>query len=50
MSSSRRSTPDHYSIRLACGQAYPAFFDQEVGYRRAMHYPPYVALDPSVSR
>jgi primosomal protein N' (replication factor Y) (superfamily II helicase) len=36
--------PEHYSIRLACGQAYPAFFDKEVEYRRAMHYPPYVAL------
>ena len=36
--------PDHYSIQLACRQDYPAFFDREIGYRRAMRYPPLVAL------
>jgi primosomal protein N' (replication factor Y) len=36
--------PDHYSIELACRQDYPAFFDREIGYRRAMRYPPLVAL------
>jgi primosomal protein N' (replication factor Y) len=36
--------PDHYSIRHACRQDYTAFFNDEVNYRRAMHYPPAVAL------
>jgi primosomal protein N' (replication factor Y) len=36
--------PDHYSIQLACRQDYPAFFEREIGYRRAMRYPPLVAL------
>ena len=36
--------PEHYSIRLACTQDYPAFFDKEIQYRRAMRYPPVVAM------
>ncbi len=36
--------PDHYSIRLACGQDYDAFYVEELRYRRAMHYPPDVGL------
>ena len=36
--------PDHYSIQLACRQDYPAFFQQELLYRRAMRYPPLIAL------
>jgi primosomal protein N' (replication factor Y) len=36
--------PDHYSIRHACRQDYTAFFNDEVNYRRSMHYPPAVAL------
>jgi primosomal protein N' (replication factor Y) (superfamily II helicase) len=36
--------PEHYSIQLACRQAYPAFFEQELTYRRGMRYPPFVAL------
>lgn len=36
--------PAHYSIRLACQQDYSAFFEQEIRYRRAMHYPPLVAM------
>ena len=36
--------PDHYSIRLACQQDYPAFFEREMHFRRAMRYPPSVAL------
>jgi primosomal protein N' (replication factor Y) len=36
--------PEHYSIRLACRQDFPAFFDDEMRYRRAMRYPPAVAL------
>jgi primosomal protein N' (replication factor Y) len=36
--------PDHYSIRHACRQDYPAFFHDEITFRRAMRYPPAVAL------
>jgi primosomal protein N' (replication factor Y) len=36
--------PTHYSIRLACTQDYPAFFDKEAAYRLAMRYPPHVAM------
>jgi primosomal protein N' (replication factor Y) len=36
--------PTHYSIRLACTQDYPAFFEQETKYRQAMRYPPHVAM------
>jgi len=36
--------PEHYSIQLACRQDYPAFFEREVAYRRAMRYPPLIAL------
>lgn len=36
--------PDHYTIRHACRQDYQAFFEQEIRFRRAMRYPPAVAL------
>ncbi len=36
--------PDHYSIRHACRQDYAAFFEDEINFRRAMRYPPAVAL------
>jgi primosomal protein N' (replication factor Y) (superfamily II helicase) len=36
--------PRHYSIRHACRQDYGAFFADELGYRRAMRYPPITAL------
>ncbi len=36
--------PNHYSIKLACAQDYPAFYEKEVEFRRAMRYPPHVAL------
>ncbi|MCX6552608.1 MAG: primosomal protein N', partial [Acidobacteria bacterium] len=42
--------PDHYSIRYACRQDYAAFFEQELAYRRAMRYPPVVALVNGVVR
>ena len=32
--------PDHYSIQLACRQDYPAFYEREMQFRRAMRYPP----------
>ena len=36
--------PNHYSIRLACVQDYRAFYDKEIEFRRAMRYPPQVAM------
>ena len=36
--------PQHYSIQLACRQDYPAFYDREVNFRRAMRYPPLLSL------
>jgi primosomal protein N' (replication factor Y) len=36
--------PNHYSIRLACAQDYRAFYEKEVEFRRAMRYPPQVAM------
>jgi primosomal protein N' (replication factor Y) len=36
--------PGHYSIRLATAQEYPAFFAKEIAFRRAMRYPPVVAM------
>jgi primosomal protein N' (replication factor Y) len=36
--------PNHYSIRHACRQDYGAFFTEELNYRKAMRYPPAVAL------
>ena len=36
--------PNHYSIQHACRQDYAAFFAQELEFRRAMRYPPSVAL------
>lgn len=32
--------PEHYSIQTAAAQDYVAFYRQEMGYRRLMHYPP----------
>ncbi len=42
--------PDHYSIQLACRQDYRAFFDREIAFRRAMRYPPVVALINGIVR
>jgi len=42
--------PDHYSIRHACRQDYGAFFKEELQFRRAMRYPPIVALINAVVR
>ncbi len=36
--------PNHYSLRCACRQDYPAFFREELEYRRALAYPPFVFL------
>jgi primosomal protein N' (replication factor Y) len=42
--------PAHYSVRLACRQDYPAFFEHEVEYRKGLRYPPFVALVNAVVR
>jgi len=42
--------PNHYSVQLACGQDYPAFFEREMQFRRAMRYPPLVSLINTVVR
>jgi primosomal protein N' (replication factor Y) len=36
--------PNHYSIRHACRQDYEGFYEEEIAFRRAMRYPPSVAL------
>jgi primosomal protein N' (replication factor Y) (superfamily II helicase) len=36
--------PRHYGVALAARQDYAAFFEAEIGYRRAMHYPPLLSL------
>ena len=36
--------PNHYSLRCACRQDYPTFFQEEIEYRRALSYPPFVRL------
>jgi len=42
--------PDHYSVQLACRQDYPAFYERELHFRRAMQYPPLVSLVNGVVR
>jgi len=42
--------PDHYSIRLACRQDFPAFYERELRFRKAMRYPPLVSLVNTVVR
>ena len=42
--------PDHYSVQLACRQAYVPFFEAEMHFRRSMRYPPVVAMVNTVVR
>ena len=42
--------PGHYSIRHACRQDYDAFYQEEINFRRSMHYPPTLALVNAVVR
>src|SRR5712672_69390 len=42
--------PDHYSIRLACRQDFPAFYERELKFRTAMRYPPMISLVNAVVR
>ncbi len=36
--------PEHYSLVCARAQDYDAFYQREISFRRAMHYPPFSAL------
>ncbi|HLK48183.1 MAG TPA: primosomal protein N' [Bryobacteraceae bacterium] len=36
--------PDHYAVRLAAAHDYAAFYEKELNFRRAMHYPPFSAM------
>ncbi|MCI0485599.1 MAG: primosomal protein N' [Blastocatellia bacterium] len=36
--------PEHYSLVCAKDQDYDAFYQREISFRRAMHYPPFTAL------
>jgi primosomal protein N' (replication factor Y) (superfamily II helicase) len=42
--------PGHYSIELACRQDFPAFYEREMLFRRAMRYPPLISLVNAVVR
>ena len=42
--------PNHYSIQLACRQDYPAFYERELQFRRAMRYPPFLAVINTIVR
>ena len=42
--------PDHYSVRAAAAQDYATFYRREMEFRRAMHYPPVVAMINVVTR
>ena len=33
-------SPDHYSIQMAAAQDYEGFYEEEMGYRKLMSYPP----------
>src|SRR5581483_4838962 len=36
--------PDHYAVRFAAAHDYPGFYEKELNFRRAMHYPPFSAM------
>jgi primosomal protein N' (replication factor Y) len=36
--------PDHYTIRFSQAHNYSGFYEKELNFRRAMHYPPFAAL------
>ena len=36
--------PEHYALKFACDQDYDGFFNEEVKFRRRLHYPPFVVL------
>lgn len=42
--------PDHYAIQFGARQDYEGFYEQELRFRRLMHYPPFAALANVVVR
>jgi primosomal protein N' (replication factor Y) len=42
--------PDHYAIQFGARQDYEGFYEQELRFRRLMHYPPFTALANVVVR
>ncbi len=36
--------PDHYALLTACQNDYPAFYRQEIDFRRSLNYPPFTRL------
>ncbi len=36
--------PEHYALRHAKEQSYDSFYEEEIAFRKRMHYPPFVAL------
>jgi primosomal protein N' (replication factor Y) len=36
--------PEHFSIQAACAQDFEAFYEQEIGFRKALGYPPVTRL------
>ncbi|MFQ5817102.1 MAG: primosomal protein N' [Terriglobia bacterium] len=42
--------PDHYAIQFGARQDYEGFYEQELRFRRLMHYPPFTALANLVVR
>lgn len=36
--------PDHYAVRMAAAQDYGQFYEKELQFRRALHYPPFSAM------
>lgn len=36
--------PDHYAIQKAVVQDFPGFYEEEMAWRQALHYPPYIRI------
>lgn len=36
--------PDHYAVQKAARQDFPGFFQEEMAWRQALHYPPYTRI------
>lgn len=37
-------SPDHYAVQAGAAQEYRKFFENEIAFRRSLHYPPFVHL------
>jgi len=42
--------PDHYAVRAAAAHDYQSFYEQELGFRRSLGYPPFTRLARLVFR